>query len=221
MAINNISTAQEIHQKPSIDADQNIFRLEQKRSKDQQIQKMTSGHLISFIDDVVDEIKEKAAHIQCIAFGGRAHTEQTDEDISAGMFGAIIQMSESTKNYLLIKDAITEMKYRAPSSTPVDAIAKPAPAKSGQPNTMQGANDAVWVARVGMSCIKDHISPILAAIEAMSHVDGMNAKAITKRMNEIQKLAQVGVRTAGEMEDTLDCERESMQEKLSELEAVV
>lgn len=216
MAVNNISITQEVHQKPSVDATQHIIESEQKRSKDPQIQQMSHESIAALLDSVADEINENAAQIQCISFGGESFAERTEDAICAGMFGAILKMSESAKDYLLLKDLIVELRYRLKISAPADPIAKQC-----QPNALQGANDAVWVAQVGVSCIKNNISPILASIEAMSHVGGMNAKEITKRMDAIQKLAQVGVRTADDMENTMDCERESMQEKLSEMEAIV
>lgn len=216
MAINNISITQEVHQKPSVDATQHIIESEQKRAKDQDIQRMLPETIISFIDGLTDDINKNATEIQCIAMGGHALAERSEESICEGMFGAIVSMSESAKNYLLLKDAISELCYRATSSMPTGPIKKPVAAKI---DALQGANDAVWVAQVGMSCIENNISPILVAIEALTHVQGMDGKDFAKRMAAIQSLAQVGVRTAEEMTNTMDCERETMQGKLSKLEA--
>jgi hypothetical protein len=218
MADNNNSIMKEVHQKPSAGVVQHILGSEQKRSEDPQFQKMSHESIAILIDSLADEINENKQQIQCIAIGGISYFEKTDDSISSGMFGAIEKMSESAKSYFLMKDLIAELRYRATSSTPADPIAKPAPAKPGQPDALQGARDAVWVAEVGMSCIGHNISPILVAIEALTHVDGVASKDLARRMEAIKNLAQVGVRTAGEMENTLDCEREAMQDKLSALE---
>lgn len=215
MVVNNISTAQEIHQKPAADVVKHILGSEQKRSKDPQIQKLSHEGIAILIDSLADEFNENEQQIQCIAIGGISYFEKNDDSIGSGMFGAIEKMSESAKSYLLLKDLVAELRYRATSSAPA---AKPAPAKPGQPDMLQGARDAVWVAEVGISCIEHNISPILVAIEALTHVDGMTGEDLAKRVEAIKNLAQVGVRTADEMENTLDCERESMQSKLSALE---
>ena len=83
---------------------------------------------------------------------------------------------------------------------------------------LQGAKDAVWVAEVGLSCIEGNIAPIMVALEALTHVAGVVDGDLHKRIDAIQKLAKLGVRTVDDMVNTLDCEREGMQARLNALQ---
>ena len=107
-------------------------------------------------------------------------------------------------------------KQRAVNFEQIPTSAKPIHASA-----LQGAKDAVWVAEVGYSCIKSNITPIMIALEALTHTDGMTGKDLIARIEVIQKLARVGVRTAADMENTMDCEREGMQDKLNALEGAL
>ncbi|QRX83276.1 hypothetical protein [Glaciimonas sp. PAMC28666] len=90
-------------------------------------------------------------------------------------------------------------------------------AKLQRSTALEGARDAVWVAEVGYCSISNNITPIMVALEALAHTDGMAGGELLKRLNAIQKLARVGVRVAFDMENTIDCEREAMQDKLNAL----
>ncbi|KAF3999173.1 hypothetical protein [Glaciimonas immobilis] len=104
-------------------------------------------------------------------------------------------------------------------TTEHEQIAKPT--KPAQYTALQGAKDAVLVAEIGYSCISDNISPIMAALEALASTDGMTGKDLVKRLDSIKNLARFGVRVAADMENTLDSEREAMQDKLNALEGAL
>lgn len=74
--------------------------------------------LVSHVDKLVDEINEVSNKIAAVAYGGEAWASGPDgrgdpiEPISAGMFGAIVSMSESAALYHQLKDAIAELSAR-------------------------------------------------------------------------------------------------------------
>lgn len=217
--VTNNSIVQEIHQKPFAGVNQCTSGSEQMRGIDTAIQGMSPDGLIHFIDGLADDINENAARIQAVAFGGRSHADQSENAIYSGMFGAIVGMSESAKNYHLLKDAIAELFSRGASSGPVRLAIKVS--KPGQPAALQGAKDALRVAEVGESCIRDNIAPIMDALEALTHIDRMVGDDLSTRILIIRHLAQVGTSVTYNMASTMDCEREAMQDKLNALEGAL
>jgi len=94
-------------------------------------------------------------------------------------------------------------------------------AKPSQLPALQGAKDAFWVAEVGESCIRDNIAPIMDALEALTHIDGMAGSDLLARILVIRHLAQVGKSVTYDMANTMNCECKAMQEKLTALEGAL
>ena len=94
-------------------------------------------------------------------------------------------------------------------------------AKLQRSTALQGARDAVWVADVGYNCIRDHITPIMVALEALTHTNAITAKDLIRRIDVIRELAKVGVLAVANMENTMDCEHEEMRNKLNVLEGAL
>lgn len=122
-------------------------------------------------------------------------------------------------------NSIVQEIHQKPSAGANQRILGPdqilAPAKSSQPEALRGARDAVWVASVAMNLAEVSVAPILVAIEALAHINGMAGENLVKRLDAIQRLARVGVDAVGDMVNTLDCEREDMQDKLNALEGAL
>jgi len=79
------------------------------------------------------------------------------------------------------------------------------------------AIDAVNIADIAMSFVKEYLQPTLIALEAMATFDSIDVHELQNRLGEIKALARVGRRLGEDAINTIDCEREDARDKLAAL----
>ena len=117
MAVEKNDISQAIHQKPPVEATDHGAGADQLRSTKTEIQGAPDAILAHIIEGLVDEIEATGGRIAAVAYGGQTVAEQSKDAINTGMFGAILSIADDAVAYIMLKDALAELHYRAAASS--------------------------------------------------------------------------------------------------------
>jgi hypothetical protein len=131
--------------------------------------------------------------------------------------GATLTMIECAERYAREINAITKAMYeQSRQAKSAESIASAADSIRPKINPIPHAIAAVDVASLGMCCVEE-ITTFLDAIYELASADGLNDARQTKRLGSIQGIAKRAIRFAEDLHNTIDCERETLEEALEAL----
>lgn len=135
----------------------------------------------------------------------------------SGNDGAALTMAECAERYAddlgRITEAMYEQSRQATSAASIDSAADLLPAKT---TPIPHAIAAVDAASLGMCCV-GQLATFFDAIYELASAEALTEKGMVKRLESIRGITKLAVRFADDLHNTIDCEREKLEEALEAL----